>query len=173
MQLLCSTGTFSRFPDLTDFRSILMYGPELEVDGFELMFYPDWTADIRHIATELLKSGLNFPALHAEKGIAPALVSSQRAEQEQGWKWMQASCQLGNILGSNLIIFHLWGLPTSDEQIEQNLQHLEACLKIAGDFGLNLAVETIPCKQYDPLSNIHRAIEKEPSVLLALDTEFL
>jgi hypothetical protein len=41
VQLLCSTGTFSRFPDLTSYQAILTYGPGLEVDGFELMFYPD------------------------------------------------------------------------------------------------------------------------------------
>ena len=173
IQLLCSTSAFSRFPDLTDYRSILTFGPNLEVDGFELMFYPDWTAEIEHIASELLKSGLKFPAIHAEKGIAPALVSSQLEEREQGWQWMQASCQLGNLLRANLLIFHLWGLPDSDEKIEQNLQHLEDCMKIAEAFELKVAVETIPCKRDDPLSNVRRAIEQEPRVLLALDTEFL
>jgi sugar phosphate isomerase/epimerase len=173
MQLLCSTGTFSRYPDLTDYRSTLLYGPCLEVDGFEVMFYPDWTGEIEHIATELLKSGLQFSVVHAEKGIGPALVSSQREEREQGRQWMQASCQLGNLLGANLLIFHLWGLPDSDEKIEQNLQQLEDCMKIAGEFGLKLAVETIPCKYNDPLSNVRRAIEQESDVLVALDTEFL
>src|SRR2546427_199665 len=127
IQLLCSTGAFSRFPDLTDYRSILTFGPNLEVDGFELMFYPDWTAEIEHIASELLKAGLKFPAIHAEKGIAPALVSSKPEEREQGWQWMQASCQLGNLLGANLLVFHLWGFPDYDEKIEQNLQQLEHC----------------------------------------------
>lgn len=173
MQLLCSTGTFSRYPDLTDYRSILTYGPELEVDGFELMFYPDWTPEIEHIAAELSKSGLHFPTLHAEKGIGPALVSSQPGEREQGWQWLQASCQLGNLLGSNLLIFHLWGLPDSDERIEQNLQHLEDCITLAEEFGLALAVETVPCRRADPLSNVWRAIEQDSRSLVALDTEFL
>jgi sugar phosphate isomerase/epimerase len=173
MQLLCSTGTFSRFPDLTDYRSILTYGLELEVDGFELMFYPEWSTEIEQIATALLKTQLRFPAIHAEKGIAPALVSSRSREREQGWQWMQSSCQLGKYLGANLLIFHLWGLPDSDEKIEQNLHLLYDCMKIAGDCGLKLLVETIPCKYNDPLSNIYLAIEQEPSVLVALDTEFL
>src|ERR1700674_2419073 len=37
MQLLCSTGAFSRFPELTDYQSILEYGPLLAVDGLEVM----------------------------------------------------------------------------------------------------------------------------------------
>jgi sugar phosphate isomerase/epimerase len=173
MQLLCSTGTFSRFPDLTDYRSIFIYGPELEVDGFELMFYPDWSTEIEHIASELLTSKLSFPAIHAEKGIGPALISSRAEEREQGWQWMQASCLLGKLLGSNVLIFHLWGFPDYDVKIEQNLQYLSDCVKIAGDCGLKLAVETVPCKYHDPLSNIYRAIEQEPGILVALDTEFL
>jgi len=173
IQLLCSTGTFSRFPDLTDYRSILTYGSELEVDGFELMFYPDWSAKIELIASELLKSRLRFPAIHAEKGIVPAIISSRPGEREQGWQWMRASCQLGQSLGANLLIFHLWGLPDSDEKIEQNLQFLKDCMKFAEDFGLKLVVETIPCKYNDPLSNVYRAVEQESGVLVALDTEFL
>jgi sugar phosphate isomerase/epimerase len=173
VQLLCSTGTFSRFPDLTDYRSILTFGPELEVDGFELMFYPGWTTEIEQIASALLKSKLKFPAIHAEKGIVPALVSSRPNERERGWQWMQASCQLGKSLGANLLIFHLWGLPSSDEKIEQNLQFLNDCLKTSEDCGLKLVIETLPCKYHDPLSNIYRAVNQESGVFVALDTEFL
>jgi len=173
MQLLCSTGTFSRFPDLTDYRSVLTYGPELEVDGFELMFYPDWSTEIEQIATELLKSHIRFPAIHAEKGIVQALLSLYPGEREQGWRWMKASCQMGKALGANLLIFHLWGLPDSDKEIEQNLRFLNDCMKIAADCSLKLVVETIPCKYHDPLSNIYRAVEQEPEILVALDTEFL
>jgi sugar phosphate isomerase/epimerase len=173
MQLLCSTGTFSRFPDLTDFRSISTYGPELPVDGFELMFYPDWATKIEQVATELHKTGLQFPAVHAEKGIGPALVSLQQEERVQGWKWMHASCQLGCMLGSNLLIFHLWGFPDFDERIEQNLQHLGDCITFAEKFGLELAVETVPCKMSDPVSNVRRAIKQDHRSLVALDTEFL
>ncbi len=173
LQLLCSTGTFSRYPDLTDYRSILTYGQGLEVDGFELMFYPDWTPEIEHIAAELRKSGLRFPAIHAEKGIGPALVSSQPEEREQGWHWMLASCRLGSLLGANLLVFHLWGLPDSDENIEKNLQNLEWCITLTEKFGLELAVETIPCRRYDPLFNVRRAIEQDARSMVALDTEFL
>src|SRR5260370_34149070 len=92
IQLLCSTGTFSRYPDLTDHRSILTYRPELELDGFEVMFYPDWTPRIERIAAELRKSGFCFPAIHADKAVGPALVSSKHQERVQGWQWMLASC---------------------------------------------------------------------------------
>lgn len=173
IQLLCSTGTFSRFPDLTDYRSILTYGPELEVDGFELMFYPDWSTEIEQIAIKLLDTQLRFPAIHAEKGIGPALINPRPEVREQGWQWMQESCKLGQLLGAKLLIFHLWGLPDFDEKIEQNLQFLNGCMQIAKYCGLKLLVETIPCTRNDPLSNIYLAVEQEPEILVALDTEFL
>ena len=84
MQLLCSTGAFSRFPDITDYRSILRYGPELiagGVDGLEVMYFPDWTTDIELVAAGLGASGLRFPVVHAEKGIGPALISEQAEER--------------------------------------------------------------------------------------------
>jgi sugar phosphate isomerase/epimerase len=173
IQLLCSTGAFSRFPDLTDYRAVLIYGLELDVDGFELMFYPDWSTKIEQIATELLNSQLKFPAIHAEKGIGPALVSSRLEEREQGWQWMQASCQLGKWLGAHVLVFHLWGYPDYDENIQLNLRFLNDCKKFAEDCGLKLAVETIPCKYNDPLTNIYRVIDEAPDVLIAIDTEFL
>jgi len=71
LELRCSTGTCSRYPDQTDYHSILTYGPELNVDGFEVMFYPDWSENIKQISTDLQASGLRFPAIHTEKGIGP------------------------------------------------------------------------------------------------------
>lgn len=33
MLLLCSTGAFSRNPDYIDYRAVLQYGPQLDVNG--------------------------------------------------------------------------------------------------------------------------------------------
>lgn len=173
MQLLCSTGTFSREPDHTDSQAILTYGPELEVDGFEVMFYPSWYPQIEQIATALQQSRLRFPAMHAEKSIGTALGSSQPQEQERGIQLLAANCRLGSLLGAKVLILHLWGLPELDEQLERNLQTLAACLTLAAQFDLQLAIETIPGSRSDPLSNVHRAIDSDARCAIALDTEFL
>lgn len=173
MQLLCSTGAFSRFPDFTDYRSILEYGPLLAVDGLEVMFFPGWTDDIEKIAAELRASGLRFPAIHAEKGIGPALISTQAEERAQGWRWLQASCRLGQIVQAKTLIFHLWGLPDSDERLADNLAILPDCVTIAEEHGLALAVETVPSRSGDTLGNARRAVEQDDRCRVALDTEFL
>ena len=173
MQLLCSTGAFSRFPELTDFRSILEYGPLLDVDGLEVMFFPGWMDDIEHIATTLRDSGLHIPAIHAEKAIGPALISPQPEEREQGWRWLRASCRLGQIVGAQTLIIHLWGLPDSDDRLADNLALLPDCITMAEQHGLILAVETVPARSGDTLGNVLRAVEQDNRCRVALDTEFL
>lgn len=173
MQILCSTGTFSRFPDLTDYQSILEYAPLLEVDGLEVMFFPGWTDEIELIAAQLRASGLHIPAIHAEKGIGPALISTQSEERAQGWRWLQASCRLGQVAQARLLVFHLWGHPDSDDRFADNLAILPDCLAMAEQHGLTLAVETVPCRSGDPLGNARRAVEQDNRCFVALDTEFL
>lgn len=172
-QLLCSTGAFTRDPDRTDYRAILTYGPALAVDGFELLFYPDWYPHVDDIAASLRASGLRFPAIHAEKSIGPALGSDQSEARALGLRRLRDNCRLGGMLGAGLLILHLWGLPGSDEHLDRNLDALGACLTIAADEGMSVAVETIPCVRADPLGNVHRALDRDARCLAALDTEFL
>lgn len=173
MQLLCSTGAFSRFPELTDYQSILEYGPLLDADGLEVMFFPAWTDDIEHIATTLRDSDLRIPAIHAEKGIGPALISSQPEERAQGWRWLRAGCRLGQIVGAKTLVVHLWGLPDSDDRLEDNLTVLPDCITMAEQYNLTLAVETVPARSGDTLGSVRRAVEQDHRCRVALDTEFL
>jgi len=158
---------------MTDYRSILDYGAELAVDDLEVMFFPSWTGEIERIAVELRASGLLFPAIHAEKGIGPALISVLPEERAQGWRWLEASCRLGQLLQSNVLVFHLWGHPDSDDRLQDNLAILPDCLAIAERHSLALAIETTPCRSGDPLGNVRRAIEQDSRCFVALDTEFL
>jgi sugar phosphate isomerase/epimerase len=173
MPLLCSTGAFSRYPDYTDYRAVLTYGPQLDVDGLELMFYPQWAGQLDEIAAALRQSGLRFPALHVEKSVGTALGSLQEEEREQGLRMLEANCRLGHALGSRLLVFHLWGWPELDDRLEINLSYLRHCLDLAQRYGLVLAVETIPARHADPLSNVLRAVEQDTRTKVALDTEFL
>jgi sugar phosphate isomerase/epimerase len=164
-QLLCSTGTFTRHPDQTSHRAILRYGPLLPADGLELLIYPGWHAQTACIAKELAATGLRFPVAHAEKGIGVALGSAQADELAQGLQRLAANCRLAADVGASLVVLHLWDLPDSDERLERNLAALKECLE--------LAVETVPCRRADPLSNVRQVLERYPRCWVTLDTEFL
>ena len=173
MRLLCSTGVFTRSLDPLSHEVIPRYGPMFDVDGFEVIVYPCWYADLEQIARTLRASGLAFPVIHAEKGIGEAFGSNDPSIQEQGVAHFARNCHFAREIGASLAVLHLWGLPESDSHFERNLCPLARCLDIAESYALELAIETIPCMSSDPLSNVRRAFECDPRSRVALDTEFL
>lgn len=173
MQILCSTGVFTRSSDPLSHEAILLYGPQFDVDGFEVIFYPRWYTQQEEVIRALQSSGLYFPALHTEKSIGEVFGSSDAGEREQGVLRFEQNCIFAQQIGAHIVVLHLWGLPYADSHLEHNLQPLSPCLDIAEQHGLELAVETIPCTHADPLTNVKRAFEHDPRSRVALDTEFL
>lgn len=173
MHILCSTGAFTRSSDPRSHEVILKYGQELMADGLEIIFYPRWYQDQERIIHALRSCKLPFPVLHMEKSIGNCFGSSDIDEQKQGILHFEQNCAFAQQLGGQIVVLHLWGLPSSDRQLERNIQPLARCLDLAEQYGLTLAIETIPCTYADPLTNIKRAIEHDPRACVALDTQFL
>ncbi len=161
MRVLCSTGALTCSSDPLSHESIARYGPQLAVDGLEVIVYPRWYAALDQVARALRVSGLALPAIHAEKGIGEAFSSDDSGEQEQGVACFECNCFFARETGAGLAVLHLWGLPQSDTHLERNLRLLTCCLDIADRYGLDLAIETIPCTASDPLANVRRAIEHD------------
>ena len=128
---------------------------------------------VEDIAHALQTSHLSFPVMHAEKNIGVALGKPSKAERKQGVQWLSENCRLAQILGTRILVLHLWGWPELDDALETNLASLRQCLDIAEHHGLRLAIETIPCHHGVPLSNVRRAVERDNRSYVALDTEFL
>src|SRR5579862_3435521 len=107
--VLCSTGAITRersnFPD---YRAILQYGPLLDVEGIELLFFHQWYEQFDQVAADLLASGLRFPVVHAEKSIGPALGHSEQ-EQAEALRKLRENCRMGQQLGAHVLVLHLWG----------------------------------------------------------------
>ena len=173
MHILCSTGAFTRSSDPLSHEAILKYGPILGADGLEIIFYPRWYEQPKRIVHILRSSPLSFPVLHTEKSIGDSFGSDDRAEREQAVMRFEQNCAFAQQLDTQVVVLHLWGLPTSDLHLARNLQLLPRCLDIAEKYELTLAIETIPCTYADPLTNIKRTIEHDSRVCVALDTQFL
>lgn len=173
VRILCSTGAFTRSSDPLSHEVIPRYGPQFAADGFEVLFYPRWYPQQEQVARALRASRLAFPVIHMEKGIGEAFGSSHLDEQEQGIVRFERNCHFAREIGAGLAVLHLWGLPQSDTHFERNLGLLTRCLDIAQRYGLDLAIETIPCAVADPLANVRRAFERDARSRVALDTEFL
>ena len=173
-QVLCSTGTFVRWDTPQPaYRAILDYGPSLNIDGLEIMFYRSWYGHMDRIVAELAASGLEFPVVHAEKRISSTFASGDADGQAQALQRLAKNCQFAHVLGASLVVLHLWGLPESRLAIAHALDTLPHSLDVATAHGVHLAVETIPSSVADPLTIIRQAVECDSRCLVALDTEFL
>ncbi len=155
MQALCSTGAFTRSSDPRSHEAIVRYAQEFVADGLEIIFYPRWSEVPERIVRELRSCKLPFPVLHLEKSIGDSFGSSDAREREQGILRFEQNCAFAQQLGVQIAVLHLWEMPSSDLQLEHNLQPLARCLDLAEQYGLALAIE-----------HDHRAC-------VALDTEFL
>jgi sugar phosphate isomerase/epimerase len=151
----------------------LRYAQEFIADGLEIIFYPRWYEEPERIVRELRSCKLPFPVLHLEKSIGDCFGSSDAREREQGILRFEQNCAFAGQLGVRIVVLHLWGMPSSDCHLEYNLQPLTRCLDRASQYGLTLAIETIPCTYADPLSNVKRATEHDRRACVALDTQFL
>lgn len=173
MRILCSTGVFTCSSDPLSYEVIPRCGPQFAVDGFEVLFYPRWYPKQEQVVCALCASRLAFPVIHTEKGIGEVFGSSHLEEQEQGVARFERNCHFAREIGARLAVLHLWELPESDTHFERNLGLLTRCLDIAQRYGIELAIETIPCAAADPLANVKRAYERDAHSRVALDTEFL
>lgn len=173
MRVLCSTGVFTRTSDPLSHEAILYYGPQFAVDGFEVIVYPRWYAALEDVSRALRASEMTFPVVHVEKGVGEKFGSGDASAREQGVADFARNCDFARRIGAHLAVLHLWGLPESDTYLERNLYNLSRSLDIAERYGLELAIETIPCVAADPLSNIERAFACDSRMRVALDTEFL
>lgn len=172
-KLLCSSGAFSRYPDHIDHTAIEEFGPQLTVDGIEVMFYPQWYTQIDTIAAGLRRTGQYFPVMHSDKNIGIIFGKADPAERLQGITRLEENCRLGSEIGVEVMVLHLWGWPELDDNLVYNLEHLQRCLDITDRYHMQLALETIPCRQHDPLYNVEQAINCDSRSQVALDTEFL
>jgi sugar phosphate isomerase/epimerase len=166
-------GAIARGPQAISEHRILEIAPHLDVDGVEVMIYGSWYGRLDQVAGDLAASGLSIPATHGEKSIGPDLVAEGGIHRDRAFQRFDDNCRFTAAIGGDRVVLHLWGLPDSDALIEQQLEDLPMLVDIAERHGVMLAVEAIPCVVHDPLRLVHRALEREPRVRVALDTEFL
>lgn len=169
----CSTGAFSRDPDLTDSVHVANTSPSVDADGFELIFYPSFYDNPPAVLANLRPYIGDWHSLHAEKSIGPLLGSAERTGVSFGLHRLRVNFEVAAELEIPLIVLHMWGLPDSDRHIERNFAAIDECLEIADEHGVTLSVETIPCLDSTPLDHIRAIRARAPQMAVTLDTEFL
>lgn len=173
LELLCSTGCFSRDPDLTSGELVTHGMRQLPGTSFEVMYYSTWFDNAAEIARLINATGSPTPALHAEKSIGPAFASNRRSDIEAAHEKFEATCRFAEAISADLIVLHLWGLPDSDALINRNLTALPRLLDTADRYGVTLSIETLLCQDSTPLDVVTRCRDVDHRATITLDTAFL
>jgi sugar phosphate isomerase/epimerase len=168
VHVLCSTGTVTHDPTRADHR-LVADARDLPADGFELSIYTNWIDGDEAVGDDLAALRLPIETAHAEKAIGARLSEGDGDAVAR----LEANARLAARLGARLLVLHLWELPLGDRHLERNLELLPACVDAVEGHDLTLGIETIPCSVGSPLTNVARAVERDPRCVAVLDTEFL
>ncbi|MFC7621730.1 sugar phosphate isomerase/epimerase family protein [Microlunatus sp. GCM10028923] len=169
----CSTGAFSRDPDVVDPAGIVAVARQIDADGFELLSYPAFADDADGSTAIFARSGLPWTSLHTGKAIGPLLCTGTDDDRRQALALLDADLRLATAVGVEVAVLHLWGMPDSDRRFPANLAAVSDCLDHAERFGVTLAIETIPCLAATPLARLAELRRRDPRCHWTLDTEFL
>jgi sugar phosphate isomerase/epimerase len=164
--ILCSSGAFSP-PGVADTTIIASIGPVLPIDGVEVLVQPNWVGQLDRAASELCRTGLRFPVVHARKHLGAELPETTAVRE------LMETLQFAKTIGAHLMVLHPWDLPESDDGFGQRLGPLREAADMAERASVRIGLETVPCLRATPLGNLQTALEMEPRFGVVLDTEFL
>lgn len=169
----CSTGAFSRDPDVVDPAGIVAAAELVDADAFELMSYPAFADDHDRTLRTLVRSRLPWASLHTGKAIGSLLSTGAADDRAAALDLLEADLRLAVELEIEVAVLHLWGMPDSDRRFSANLAAVSECLDRAERLGVRLAIETIPCRESSPLARVAELRDQDPRCRWTLDIEFL
>ena len=144
---------------------------EFDCDGFEFMFYRAWYPELDATLERFRALGVSFPTFHCDKMIGEGFSFGDLEERRNALSLFRLNCRAATILGSRLLVLHLWnGLP-SDKNIGRHIDALEDLYKIASEYDLQLTVENVICAAADPLTHLAAIAERYPDARFTFDTK--
>ena len=186
LTLLCSTGTmvsrYNGFDFRRAIRHVSSFISEGLCDGAELMMLPFYYDKTDEVIRMFREAGVPVPVTHCEKEVGTLLSDSGAAADEdaalaarlraEAEELFRLNCDAAARAGSAMMVLHLWGGLNSDSHVEYNTDALGGLIEAAGQYGLKLLVENVPCTTHDPLTN-WRALGRHLSKCgLVFDTRF-
>ncbi len=165
-RLFCSTGAIIgrsngfNYHLITDAFSSFM--AEGLMDGGELMMLKAYYDKIDAIKDELTDAELTFPVIHCEKDVgtmlsdrAVAIAAGDEVGEltDEIMRLFRLNCKMGENMGSERMVLHLWGGLNSDANVDENIAVLPRLIEIANAHGLELLIENVPCSTNEPYPN--------------------
>lgn len=163
-----------------------LFPPMMEagiMDGAEFMMLPVYYDRMQAVAEEWLRAGIVFPVIHCEKEVGTllsnagkAVAAGEKSASEnlcrQALEDFRRNCEMGTMVGSKRMVFHLWGGLDSDSHLAYNISILPELLEVARSYGMRLLIENVPCTTKDPLANWRELLPHLGQCGLVFDTRF-
>lgn len=170
MQLLCSTGTLVGRANGYDHTLVVKHKSEIEADGFELMFVAAFYEKMAQVARDLSRADVHVRTIHLEKDITALLGLHGEDERREGLLRFTKNVELGEELGADKAVYHLWDGRFSAAQIARGIDLLEQLYEISDRHGMTLVVENIPSRTPSPFDNTKAVAARYPNAFFTFDT---
>lgn len=167
-QILCSTGALIGRPNGRNIHLLDDCIPQVHCDAYEFMMYDTWYESAASISTYLNSLPTTFPVFHCEKTIGEMISVGELSKALQAF---EMNCKMASVIGSELLVLHLWNGRISDSNISLNYAAVESLQEIAEKYHLILTVENIVCNNFDPQYHLIKLKELYPSISFTYDTK--
>lgn len=165
-RVLCSTGAIITRRNNRNYDLLNTIVPQIACDGLEFMMYQSWHDET--VALKKVLADFNIPVFHMTKQIGEWISEGNFADAEAMFR---ADCALAEVIGSKLLVLHLWSGQASDQHIERNIAAYPKLREIAAQHGLLLTVENVICNQRDPMTHMRTLAEAYPDIAFTFDTK--
>lgn len=171
-KLYVSTGAIVGKANSYDHRVIIENFEKFQCDGFEIMLLGFWYKNLDKIAAELNAAGIKMPVVHFDKDIGVIFSENDERFVPRALDFFKQNVEFAEEIGADKAVFHLWGGPKSDGNIDVTIDLLPQMEEECKKHGVKLLIENIPCVYSDPLSVWGKIAEKQPDAEFIFDTRF-
>lgn len=169
MELYVSSGAFTGRINGRNPRLLADYWDQFDCDGFELMLFDDLEPQMDSIIELYQKARVPIRVLHADKRTGDWMGNPDPGAQQKLLDLFERNCRVGNALGAQKIVTHIWGRPYSDQHLDQIAQQVGLLLQIARRYNLDLVAENCVCFS-SPIENLEKLCQIHPTLGVTIDT---
>ncbi len=173
LHVLCSTGALGYQPNLLNSGWLRSLAPAIACEGYELMIYSQWKAEDARESPLLRDGNVRFPIVHLSKRLGERYGEGTPESISSGHALLRDNCALAQAMGTARAVLHLWGLPHSDDNFSAALYALGEALDIAQEYGVELLVETLPCRSVPLMERLRQIVQAHPRCRFTADTRLL
>lgn len=145
--------------DFTDYTVIPQVVKQLDVDGIELVFLPEWDSDHppltptsanwnttpkineHNLVNYILSHNINVPSIHLNRDIGNLLCSKDPNQIEIGQKILDQNLKACDLINADIAVLHLWDTYLQNINLTELFKRV---YEVSQTYSVRLTIENIP-----------------------------